>query len=253
MKKLNKIQYPIIAVNDALTKHMFDNRYGTAQSVIDGLLRSTGLSISGKRIVVCGYGWVGQGIASRLKGLGAIVMVTEINPIRAIQALMDGYIVDKIDELVPFTDIFITCTGQTKVITENHFSKMKNGAILANAGHFDVEIDARVLYERDPNPETTRENIECFRINNSKLYLIAKGRVVNLVCGEGNPPEIMSLSFANQLLSIIHLSQNYKNLDKKIYPVPEDIDTRIAKYWLESVGIKIDKLTEEQKNYGFVE
>lgn len=244
-----KIPYPIIGVNNALTKYLFDNVYGTGQSVIDGLLRCTGLSISGKRITICGYGPVGKGVALKARGIGAIVTVTEVDPIRALQALMDGFTIGKLEEFVNSSDIFITCTGQKNVIRREHICKMKSGVLLANAGHFDVEIDVNFLYKIDPNPDLSRENIECFKVNSSKIYLISKGRVINLVCGEGNPPEIMSLSFANQLLSIIYLSKNYEKLENKVYDVPKEIDTSVGRYWLDSMSIKIDTLTEEQITY----
>jgi adenosylhomocysteinase len=241
--------YPVIGVNDAPTKYLFDNRYGTGQSTIDGLMRATGVFMAGKHVIVCGYGWVGKGVASRASGMGAIVTVTEIDHIRALEASMDGFAVKKLLDVVESGDIFITCTGQTKVIRKEHFQKMKQGAILANAGHFDVEIDVEYLYEQDSNPVCVRANVSSFKIASKKIFLIDRGRVVNLVSGEGHAPEVMSLSFANQLLSILFLSKFHAKLKKRLHRVPRHIDRAIARYSTESMNIKIDKLTNEQKAY----
>ena len=191
--------YPVIGVNDASTKYLFDNRYGTGQSTIDGLMRATGVFMAGKHVIVCGYGWVGKGVASRASGMGAIVTITEIDHIRALEASMDGFAVKRLLDVVESGNISITCTGQTKVIRKEHFQKMKQGAILANAGHFDVEIDVEYLYKQDSNPICVRANVSSFKIAGKKIFLIGRGRVVNLVSGEGHAPEVMSLSFANQL------------------------------------------------------
>jgi adenosylhomocysteinase len=239
----------VIGVNDASTKYLFDNRYGTGQSTIDGLMRATGVFMAGKHVVVCGYGWVGKGVASRASGMGAIVTVTEIDHIRALEASMDGFAVKKLLDVVESGDIFITCTGQTKVIRKEHFQKMKQGAILANAGHFDVEIDVEYLYKQDSNPVCVRANVSSFKIAGKKIFLIDRGRVVNLVSGEGHAPEVMSLSFANQLLSILFLSKFHAKLKKRLHRVPRHIDRAIARYSTESMNIKIDKLTNEQKAY----
>lgn len=241
--------YPVIGVNDASTKYLFDNRYGTGQSTIDGLMRATGVFMAGKHVIVCGYGWVGKGVASRASGMGAIVTVTEIDHTRALEASMDGFAVKRLLDVVESGDIFITCTGQTKVIRKEHFQKMKQGAILANAGHFDVEIDVEYLFKQDSNPVCVRANVSSFKIDGKKIFLIGRGRVVNLVSGEGHAPEVMSLSFANQLLSILYLSKFHGKLKKRLLRVPRHIDRAIARYSTESMNIRIDKLTTEQKAY----
>jgi adenosylhomocysteinase len=245
----NSLLYPVIGVNDASTKYLFDNRYGTGQSTIDGLMRATGVFMAGKHVIVCGYGWVGKGVASRASGMGAIVTVTEIDHIRALEASMDGFAVKRLLDVVESGDIFITCTGQTKVIRKEHFQKMKQGAILANAGHFDVEIDVEYLFKQDSNPVCVRANVSSFKIAGKKIFLIGRGRVVNLVSGEGHAPEVMSLSFANQLLSILYLSKFHGKLKKRLLRVPRHIDRAIARYSTESMNIRIDKLTTEQKAY----
>ena len=249
LERRKRLMYPVIAVNDAYTKHMFDNRYGTGQSTIDGILRTTSLFLPGKQIIVCGYGWVGKGVAARTRGMGAITTITEIDPIKAIEANMDGFNVKRLSDVVPIGDIFITCTGQTHVIREEHIKKMKSGAILANAGHFDIEIDTKYLYSQDKSPASVRADIDCFNIVGKKIYLISKGRVVNLVGAEGHPPEVMALSFANQLLSIIFISENYHKMENKIYNVPREIDQSVAKYALDSMNIEIDKMTKTQRLY----
>jgi adenosylhomocysteinase len=241
--------YPVIGVNDASTKYLFDNRYGTGQSTIDGLMRATGVFMAGKNVIVCGYGWVGKGVAARASGMGAIVTVTEIDHIRALEASMDGFAVKRLLDVVESGDIFLTCTGQTKVIRKEHFQKMKQGAILANAGHFDVEIDVEYLYKQDSNPMCVRANVSSFKIAGKKIFLIDRGRVVNLVSGEGHPPEVMSLSFANQLLSILYLSKFHAKLKNRLYGVPRGIDKAVARYSTESMNIRIDRLTNEQKAY----
>lgn len=246
-KKL--IKYPIIAVNHSRTKNLFDNRYGTGQSSIEGILRATGILLAGKRVIVCGYGWVGKGIANSAKGLGAKVIVTEIDPVQALEAFMDGFEVKPINDTTPFGDIYITCTGQLKVIRKEHIENMKDGVILCNAGHFDVEIDIDYLNKGDNHPTTIRKNLKCFRINRKKIYLLAEGRVINLVGGEGNPPEIMALSFANQILSIVYISKNFKNLEPKVYKVPKKIEIEIGQLALKSFSIQIDNITKEQENY----
>ena len=249
LQEKKTLLYPVVGVNDALTKYLFDNRYGTGQSTIDGLMRATGIFIAGKNVVVCGYGWVGKGVASKAKGMGGIVTITEIDSIRALEAHMDGYAVKRLADIADTGDIFITCTGQTKVIRKEHIKKMKSGAILANAGHFDVEIDVDYLYAQNNPPVQMRPYVECFDINGKKINLIAKGRVINLVGGEGNPSEVMDLSFSNQLLSILYITKNYKNLAKDLHQVPTKIDEKVAQMALSSFGIKIDKLTKEQIEY----
>jgi adenosylhomocysteinase len=235
-----RLRYPVVAVNNAYTKHLFDNRYGTGQSTIDGILRTTGLFLSGKQVIVCGYGWVGKGVSARARGMGAIVTITEIDPIKALEAHMDGFNVKRLSDVANIGDIFITCTGSRRIIREEHITKMKDGAILANAGHFDVEIDTNYLYSQDNFPVLVRPNVDCFKFRNKKLYLLSKGRVINLVGAEGHPPEVMALSFANQLLSILFLSKNYHSLENKVYNVPPEIDISVAHYAVEAANLKID-------------
>ena len=243
------LNYPIIGVNNAKSKHLFDNRYGTGQSTIYGLLRTLGILIAGKHFVVCGYGWVGRGVSSCLRGLGAIVTITEVNPIKALEAHLDGFNGQRLQDILPKGDCFITCTGQRDVITKYDFDIIKNGAFLVNAGHFDVEIDVDYLYRQNKHPIQLRPYVESFNIKGKKINLIAKGRVINLVGGEGNSPEIMDLSFSNQLLSILYITENYKNLEKELHQVPQTIDDHVAHAALSSFGIKIDKLSREQVDY----
>ena len=245
----NNLKYPIIGVNNARTKHLFDNRYGTGQSTIDGLLRTLGVLIAGKHFVVCGYGWVGKGISSSLRGLGAKVTITEVDPIRALEAHLDGFNVEQLKEVLPKGDCFITCTGQREVIGKNDFDLMKNGVFLANAGHFDVEIDTGYLLNQDKSPREIRPYLECYNIGDKKIFLIAKGRVINLIAGEGNASEVMDMSFANQLLSVLYIARNNKSLENKLYPVPTEIDDQIAKLALSSFGINIDTLSPSQIEY----
>jgi adenosylhomocysteinase len=240
LQSRNRLKYPVIAVNSAYTKHLFDNRHGTGQSTIDGILRATGLFLSGKQVVVCGYGWVGKGISVRARGMGAIVTVTEIDPIKALEAHMDGFNVKRLCNVSHIGDIFITCTGRRRIIREEHMKSMKDGVILANAGHFDVEIDINYLYSQDKTPVLVRPNVDCFKCHNKKLYLLSKGRVINLVGAEGNPPEVMALSFANQLLSILFLSKKYQLLENKVYNVPYEIDLNVAQHAIEAENLKID-------------
>jgi adenosylhomocysteinase len=243
-----KLRYPVIAVNNARTKYLFDNRYGTGQSTIDGILRATNILLAGKSIVVSGYGWVGKGVASRARGMGAIVTVTEVDPVKAIEAKMDGFEVSRLSDAASTGEVFITCTGQIGVIRKEHFLKMKDGAILANAGHFDVEIDVEALYAIG-RPVQVRPNVERFNVSGKRLFLLSKGRVVNLVAAEGHPPEVMALSFANQLLSILHVAKNHDKMERKVCTVPEKIDDQVARYALGVMGVKIDEMTKEQKHY----
>jgi adenosylhomocysteinase len=249
LERASRLLYPVIAVNNARTKYLFDNRHGTGQSTLDGILRSTGILLAGKNVVVCGYGWVGKGVATRAKGMGGIVTVTEVDPIKAIEAKMDGFEVMRMSDAAPSGDVFVTCTGQTCVIRKEHFLKMKDAAILANAGHFDVEIDTESLYAISRRPLRIMPNIERFDVNGKRLFLLSKGRVVNLVAAEGHPPEVMALSFANQLLSILHISKNYDKMELKVHSVPEKIDNDVGSYALDALGIRIDEMTEEQKRY----
>jgi adenosylhomocysteinase len=225
LEQQGKLLYPVIGVNEARTKHVFDNRYGTGQSTLTGIMKLTNVLIAGKHTVVCGYGYVGKGVASRAKGMGAIVTVVEVDPLRALEAYMDGYNVKKINQVVNNGDIFITCTGQKNVISKKHFRKMKNGAILANAGHFDNEIEVDKLFSISKGSYPIKPNLDCIQIDGKKIFLLSKGRVVNLVGAEGNPPEVMAMSFANQLLSILHIFRNHKTMQNKVYPVPENIDS----------------------------
>lgn len=242
-----KLKYPVIAVNDAYTKFLFDNRYGTGQSTLDGVLRATSLLIAGKNFIVCGYGWVGRGIAMRAKGLGAHVIVCEVDPYKALEASLDGFLVMPIAEAAKIGDIFITATGQTGVIRREHMDLMKDGAILANSGHFDVEIE--VSHLKKFKSRRVRPYVDEFDVNGKRLYLISEGRVVNLVAAEGHPPEVMMMSFSNQLMSAVYLLENHDKLEKKLYGVPEEIDREVAFNAIEGFGIKIDKPTEEQVRY----
>jgi adenosylhomocysteinase len=248
LERSGRLRYPVVAVNNARTKYLFDNRHGTGQSTLDGILRATAMFLPGARVVVCGYGWVGKGVAARARGMGAIVTVTEVDPVKALEAKMDGFEVATMREAARAGDLFVTCTGQTGVIRREHFARMKDGAILANAGHFDVEIDVSELYAGG-RPEEVRPGVERFNFRGKKLYLLSKGRVVNLVAAEGHPPEVMALSFANQLLCILHVAKNHDRLAAKVHAVPEKIDEQVASYALAAMGAKIDSPTKEQERY----
>jgi adenosylhomocysteinase len=243
LKKLEserQLKYPIIAINNAQTKYLFDNRYGTGQSTVDGLLRTTSVFLPGKRVIVCGYGWVGKGVASRLRGMGAIVTVTEIDPIKALEAHMEGYEVRSLSSVCTYGDIFITCTGGYGIIRKEHINRMKDGVMLCNAGHFDFEIDIDYMKSQDNDPKEIRRNIQLYMIKGKCVYLLASGRVINLVGAEGHPPEVMALSFANQLISIIHLAKKTGSLESRVYDVPEHIDRRISEYALKAFGINVE-------------
>ena len=245
-----KLRYPVIAVNDAYTKHMFDNRYGTGQSTIDGYFRSMNLLFAGKRVIVAGYGWVGRGVASRANGMGSKVFVTEVDPVRALEAHMDGYEVLPMEEAAKIGDIFITATGQTGVIRKEHILKMKEGAVLGNVGHFDVEVDAHFLLNESKSVKEVRPHLdECLLKNGKRVYLIGKGRIANLVAAEGHPPEVMAQSFSNQLLSMIYIAKNHKKIGKKVITVPHEIDKQIAVDALRAMEVKIDKPTPAQIKY----
>ena len=245
-----KLQYPIMVVNDAYTKHMFDNRYGTGQSTIDGYLRAMNLLFASKQVVVIGYGWVGKGVASRSKGMGSKVIVTEVDPVKALEAHMEGYTVMPMSQAARLGDIFITCTGMTSVIRREHINQMKDGAVLGNVGHFDVEIDSDYLLNGSKSVRQIRDNLdECILKNKKRIYLIGKGRLANLVAAEGHPPEVMAQSFSNQILSILYILKNHKKMEKKIIKVPEEIDIQIARDALKAMNVKIDKLTKEQVKY----
>jgi adenosylhomocysteinase len=245
-----KLRYPIIAVNDALTKHLFDNRYGTGQSTLDGIIRSTNKLIAGSSFVVSGYGWCGKGTAMRAKGLGAKVVVIEVDPLRALEATLDGFEVMPIRQAAKIGDIFVTVTGDINVIRKEHFSLMKDGAIVANSGHFNVEIDIVGLEAIAKSKRPTRDFVDEYTLkNNRKIYLLGQGRLINLAAAEGHPASVMDMSFANQAFSAQYLVKNYRKLKKQVYTVPEDIDKNIAKLKLKSMGIKIDVLTAQQKKY----
>jgi adenosylhomocysteinase len=245
-----KLRYPIIAVNDAQTKHLFDNRYGTGQSTLDGIIRSTNKLIAGSNLVVCGYGWCGKGAAMRAKGMGAKVTVVEVDPLRALEATMDGFGVMPIKEAARIGDIFITVTGDINVIRREHFPLMKDGAIVANSGHFNVEIDIQGLELIKKSKRLTRDFVEEYTLKNGrKIYLLGQGRLINLAAAEGHPASVMDMSFANQALSAEYMANNYRKLGKQVYVVPERIDKDISRLKLKSLGIKIDTLTAEQKKY----
>ena len=245
-----KLGFPIIAVNEAQTKHMFDNRYGTGQSTIDGIIRATNVLLAGKRFVVSGYGWVGRGVASRARGMGALVIVTEVDPMRALEASMDGFEVLTMAKAAEIGDIFCTATGDKNVITGEHFELMKDGAILANTGHFNVEIEIPALRRLAADTRMAREFVEEFTlVDGRRLYLVADGRLVNLSAAEGHPALVMDMSFANQALGIEYAVQHAAELERRVYPVPAAIDAEIARLKLETMGIEIDQLTEEQAKY----
>jgi len=249
MEKDKALKYPIIAVNDANTKYLFDNRYGTGQSTIDGILRATSLLLAGKNFVVSGYGWCGRGLANRARGMGAHVIVMEVDPVKALEAVMDGFQVMSMNQAAAVGDIFVTMTGNTSVIRKEHMVKMKNGAILANSGHFNVEIDIPDLERMAVSKRTLRPNLEEYNLQNGKkLYLLAEGRLVNLASAEGHPSEVMDMSFANQALSVEYIVKTRK-LEPKVYSVPKEIDNLVARLKLKAMGLEIDELTEEQKKY----
>ncbi len=249
MEREGVLKFPVIAVNDAYTKYLFDNRYGTGQSTIDGILRATNLLLAGKKVVIAGYGWCGRGIAMRARGMGANVIVTEVDEIRALEALMDGFEVMSMDEAAKIGDIFITATGNTSVIREEHMRKMKDGAILANAGHFNVEVDVQALERMAKGKRELRRYVTEYDLGNKKLYLLAEGRLVNLVAADGHPVEVMDMSFANQALAAKYIAENWEKLERRVYRMPEELDRKVARLKLETMGIKIDELTEEQIRY----
>src|SRR5256885_6259550 len=242
--------FPVIAVNDAGTKHLFDNRYGTGQSTIDGIVPATNVLLAGKRFVVSGYGWVGRGVASRARGMGSHVIVTETDPLRALEATMDGYEVLPMEKAAPIGDMFCTATGDKSVIRREHLETMKDGAILANTGHFNVEIDIPALRELSVESREARNFVEEFRLADGRLlFLLADGRLVNLSAAEGHPALVMDMSFANQALSPEYAIQHAPELERRVYPVPVEIDKEIARLKLETMGVQIDSLTEEQAKY----
>ncbi len=250
MAEKGDLKYPIIAVNDAYTKYLFDNRYGTGQSTIDGIMRATNRLIAGSVFVVCGFGWCGRGVAARARGLGARVIVTEISPLKALEATMDGYEVMPILEASKIGDIFVTVTGNVNVLSEKCFVSMKDGAIVCNTGHFNVEIDLESLEKLSTSKRTIRDYVEEYHLFNGKrIYLLAEGRLVNLAAAEGHPSAVMDMSFANQALSVKYLVENGRKLENRVYKVPDDIDNKIAKLKLSAMNVRIDSLTPEQEKY----
>ncbi|WP_438446303.1 adenosylhomocysteinase [Gorillibacterium sp. sgz5001074] len=250
LEKEGKLQFPMVAVNDALCKYLFDNRYGTGQSVWDGINRTTNLVVAGKTVVVVGYGWCGKGVAMRAKGLGAKVIVTEIDPIKAIEAYMDGFEVMPMIEAAKHGDFFVTVTGNRDVIRGEHYAVMKDGAILSNAGHFDVEVNKPELEALAQSVRTVRRNIEEYKLKDGRsIYLLAEGRLVNLAAGDGHPAEIMDMTFALQALSLKYVNDRYEAIGKQVVDVPHELDEQVARYKLASMGIAIDSLTNEQKAY----
>jgi adenosylhomocysteinase len=250
MAKDGVLAYPVIAINDAMTKHFFDNRYGTGQSTIDGILRATNVLLAGMNVVVVGYGWCGRGVAARARGLGANVIVCEVDPIKAIEALMDGFRVMSMNEAAKIGDVFVTVTGNKSVIAKDHFPLMKSGAILCNSGHFNVELDLEALGKMSSSRRPVREFVDEYAMpDGRRIYVLGEGRLINLASAEGHPASVMDMSFANQALSVQYLIQNHSKLPKTVFSVPEEIDREVARMKLESMGIQIDKLTPEQEHY----
>jgi adenosylhomocysteinase len=250
MAKEGVLAYPIVAVNDALTKHLFDNRYGTGQSTLDGIIRATNILLAGLNVVVAGYGWCGRGVAMRARGMGAHVIVTEIDPVKALEALMDGFRVMTMHEAAPLGDVFVTLTGNKKVIARDHFERMKSGAILCNSGHFNVEIDLETLATMASQRRATREFVEEFSLRDGrKVFVLGEGRLINLAAAEGHPASVMDMSFANQALSAEYMVKSHAQLENKVYSVPEEIDKNVAKLKLEAMSVQIDRLTLEQEEY----
>jgi adenosylhomocysteinase len=250
MAKEGVLRYPIVAVNDADTKHLFDNRYGTGQSTIDGIIRATNFLLAGSKFVVAGYGWCGRGLASRARGAGAEVIVTEIDPTKALEAVMDGFRVMSMEEAAKLGDVFCTVTGNKNVLARQHFERMKDGAIISNSGHFNVEIDIPALEKMSSSKRATRSFVEEYVLKDGRrINLLGEGRLINLAAAEGHPASVMDMSFANQALCLEHMVKNHASLENKVYTVPVELDKRVAKLKLESMGIKIDRLTPEQEEY----
>src|SRR6266851_2325235 len=250
MAKEGVLQYPIVAVNDADTKHLFDNRYGTGQSTIDGIIRATNFLLAGSKFVIAGYGWCGRGLASRARGAGAEVIITEVDPTKALEAVMDGFRVMSMQEAAKLGDVFCTVTGNKSVLTKEHFEVMKDGAIISNSGHFNVEIDIPSLEKLSSSKRTTRTFVDEYSLKDGRrINLLGEGRLINLAAAEGHPASVMDMSFADQALSVEYMVKNHASLEKKVYTVPVDLDKRVAKLKLESLGIKIDRLTSEQEEY----
>ncbi len=250
MEKDGALKYPVIAVNDANTKHLFDNRYGTGQSTIDGIVRATNILLAGRKFVVCGYGWCGRGIAMRAKGMGAIVAVCEVDPLRALEAAMDGYLVMPLSEAAAWGETFVTVTGDVHILRKEHFAVMPDGALLANSGHFDVEIDIPALRAMSVSERRVRPMADEFTMaDGRRIFLLGEGRLINLAAAEGHPAAVMDMSFANQALVSAYLAAHAKELEHRVYPVPREIDEEVARLKLEAMGISIDVLTPEQAKY----
>jgi adenosylhomocysteinase len=250
MAERGVLRYPIIAVNEADTKHMFDNRYGTGQSTIDGIIRATNVLIAGKKFVIAGYGWVGRGLASRAKGHGADVIVTEVDAVKALEAVMDGFRVMKMEDAAAQGDIFVTVTGDVNVLDRHHFAAMKDGAILANSGHFNSEINLKALDDVATAIRQVRPGVQEYKLGDGRrLHVLAEGRLINLAAAEGHPAAVMDMSFANQALCAEYMARNAGKLERRVYDVPDDIDAEVARLKLRSMGVAIDTLTEEQKRY----
>jgi adenosylhomocysteinase len=250
MAKEGVLRYPIVAVNDADTKHLFDNRYGTGQSTVDGIIRATNFLLAGSKFVVAGYGWCGRGLASRARGAGAEVIITEVDPTKALEAVMDGFRVMSMEEAAKIGDVFCTVTGNKNVLAKQHFELMKDGAIISNSGHFNVEIDIPSLEKLSSSKRTTRTFVDEYTMKDGRrINLLGEGRLINLAAAEGHPASVMDMSFADQALSCEYMVKNHASLEKKVYTVPVDLDKRVAKLKLESLGIKIDRLTSEQEEY----
>jgi adenosylhomocysteinase len=250
MEKEKALQVPIIAVNDSDTKHLFDNRYGTGQSTLDGLFRATNILISGKNFVVCGYGWCGRGLAMRAKGMGADVIVTEVDPVKALEAVMEGYRVMKLEDAIKIADIVITVTGDIKVVDERHIMVAKDGVVIANSGHFNDEININAIEKLSSSKRTVRDFVEEYTLKDGrKVFLLAEGRLLNLAAAEGHPAVVMDMSFANQALGAEYIVKNASKMEKKVYLMPVELDHEIARLKLKSMGVEIDQLTEEQIKY----
>ncbi|MFH1687704.1 MAG: adenosylhomocysteinase [bacterium] len=249
MAKDDALLFPVIAVNDSKTKHFFDNRYGTGQSTVDGILRATNMLLAGSTVVVAGYGWCGRGLAVRVKGMGAHVIVTEVDPVKAIEAAMDGFVVMPMAKAAPMGDLFVTLTGDIHVIRLEHFRKMKDGAIVCNSGHFNVELDLDALGKAARKRREIRPHVQEYILDGKRIHVLAEGRLINLSAAEGHPAMVMDMSFANQALAAEYIVKNYKKLKRQVYVVPEKIDQHIAALKLKSMGVSIDRLTPEQKKY----
>jgi adenosylhomocysteinase len=250
MQKAGVLRFPIVAVNEAMTKHMFDNRYGTGQSTLDGIIRATNVLLAGKTFVICGYGWCGRGLASRASGMGAHVVVTEVDPVRALEAVMDGYRVARLEDIAPQADFVVTVTGDLNVIDRPHIEKLKDGAIVANSGHFNDEINITAMDELSTEVKRVRPFVDQYKLQDGRsLYLLGEGRLINLTAAEGHPAAVMDMSFANQALSAEYIAKHHSELERRVYDVPEDIDKEVARLKLDAMKVAIDKLTPEQEKY----